>query len=164
MKLFKREKIKDVPGYEGVYAVTNTGRVWSYRRSKFLKTYKDAYGYLRAQFSVKYKRSSPKLHQLVAVAFITNPENKPQVNHRNSEKADCRVCNLEWCTARENMQHATDMCLNKIFKLSYDDKIIATQLRNKLGYKLTDLAIAFGVTPPAILYIANKYWPLDIYA
>lgn len=160
MQLNKDEKIKDVEGYEGLYAVTSLGRIWSYRRKKFIKTWPDAYGYLRVIFSIKNQQSIHKLHRLVGKAFIENPDNKPQINHKNGKKMDCEAKNLEWVTARENMQHAYDIGLNSCFKLSYDDKKLICKMYLKGNVKQTTIASMFEVTPPAINYIIYTYTPI----
>lgn len=160
MKLNRNERIKDVKGYEEFYAVTSLGRIWSHRRNKFIKTWHDAQGYLRVTFSVKNKQTSYKLHRLVGDAFIENPDNKPQINHKNGNKSDCRASNLEWVTARENMQHACDNGFNKCFKLSYDDKILACKLYNDFELKQNKIADMLRVSPPAIHYIIKHYSPL----
>jgi hypothetical protein len=162
MILDKYEKKKKAALYEGDYWITSKGKVWSSKRNKWLKIYTSVTGYKYVVLSRYGKTKNMKIHRLVAEAFIKNPHNKPCINHRNGKKDDNRACNLEWCTARENMQHATDMGLNKIFKLSYDDKIIATQLHHLKDFGQSELARSFGVTPAAIHYIVNEYWPLSI--
>jgi endonuclease YncB( thermonuclease family) len=62
-------------------------------------------GYLRVLVVKDGRRSQIALHRLVALAFVPNPENKPQVNHKNGTRADCRAENLEWCTNAENQRH-----------------------------------------------------------
>lgn len=102
---------RDVPGYEGLYQVSNKGRV------KSLHTYHGKYQkILRASTSKGYQqvillKNKVKcffVHRLVAQAFIPNPENKPTVNHINGIKSDNRVENLEWADGYEQMRHAID--------------------------------------------------------
>jgi hypothetical protein len=96
---------KDVPGYAGQYQVSNTGKVRNAKRGRELKPHTQGSGYKQTMLSVNGKRSHPLVHRLVAAAFIPNPENKPQINHKNGNKSDNRADNLEWCTMSENLQH-----------------------------------------------------------
>lgn len=160
MKLKRNERSKDVKGYEGIYAVTTDGRVWSYRRKIWLKQYDNSHGYMFVALSVQGKDIDKKVHRLTAEAFVDNPYNKPQVNHKNGIKSDCRASNLEWVTARENLQHASDMGLNKTFKLSRIEKELICKNHWELGIKKTVLAKIFNVSPPAIHYIIKVYSPL----
>jgi hypothetical protein len=159
IKLKRNECIKNVSGYEGLYAVTTLGRVWSYRRKKWLKPFPNSKGYLRVSLLYQGEESNPMLHRLVAEAFIPNIDGKPQVNHINGKKRDNRASNLEWCTARENMQHASDMGLSG-HKLSYEDKVIICQNYHSLAISKTKLAVMFSVTVPAICYIIKTYSPI----
>lgn len=90
-------------GYD--YLVSNTGRV---RRNGSSKDHsmRDANGYLRTDLYKDGKRISRGVHRLVAEAFIPNPDNKPEVNHKNGNKHDNSASNLEWVTQKENARHA----------------------------------------------------------
>jgi len=160
MELKKNENVKDVEGYEGYYAITSLGRIWSHRRKKYIKTHIDAQGYMRVTFTVKNKRASFKLHRLVGFSFVDNPLYKPQINHKNGNKTDCRACNLEWVTARENLQHACDIGLNSCFKLSYAEKMLICKYYSEDKLKQNKIASMFEVTPPAIHYIVHTYTPI----
>ena len=97
---------KDVVGYEGLYSVSNTGRVLSHIRDKELQPML-CRGYLRVHLCNHGKTKAVPIHRIVAMAFIANPENKPTVNHINENKQDNRVENLEWATVAENNNYGT---------------------------------------------------------
>lgn len=106
-----KEVWKPIEGYEGLYEVSNLGRVASlnYRRSKrrgILGGGKSAAGYPVVMVVKDGVQKLVYVHRLVAEAFIENPENKPQVNHKDGNKSNNRIDNLEWATGKENMAHA----------------------------------------------------------
>ena len=115
------EEWRDIPGYEGLYAVSDMGAVKSLARSinapkrgryftrnvkeRILK-HADGHGYKRVVLSKGGYKKGYAVHVLVAKAFIPNPENKPQVNHINGVRDDNRAENLEWVTQSENQIHS----------------------------------------------------------
>ena len=95
---------KDIPGYEGRYQVSNLGQIRG-PRGTLNKPFKNHGGYLVATLYNGQKQIRTGAHRLVAMAFIPNPENKPQINHRNGIRTDNRPENLEWVTCSENNLH-----------------------------------------------------------
>lgn len=98
---------KDVVGYEGLYKVSNFGNVYSVRSDKQLKHSKNRGGYLFVVLCTDGKPKQFKVHRLVAISFLTNPDNKPQVNHIDEDKTNNRLDNLEWVTAKENTNYGS---------------------------------------------------------
>jgi hypothetical protein len=91
---------KDIAGYEGHYMVSNTGKVYSYKRKKVLSP--STQGYHQVCLCKNGKVRSFHIHRLVAEAFIPNPENKPEVNHIDHNTDNNYADNLEWVTKFEN--------------------------------------------------------------
>jgi hypothetical protein len=113
-----KEIFKDVKGFEGLYQVSNLGRLRSLgnsqkRKCKIRKPFNTIRGYPYIRLHKKNKRTGSTIHRLVANAFIPNPENKATVNHINGIKTDNRVENLEWNTYKENVQHSLRTGLRK---------------------------------------------------
>lgn len=168
---------KDVKGYEGLYQVSNIGKVKSlhYNKEKILADRFDKKGYLSVRLFKNGKSKIFKTHRLVAQAFIPNPINKEQVNHINGVKSDNRVENLEWCTNYENCVHAH---LNGLVakpnphrcedaynsKLKVDDVIYIR--KNYVPYSKefnsTKLSKKFNVSTSLVLSIAKgERWKYD---
>lgn len=102
---------KDVVGYEGLYKVSNFGRIKSFplrsnHNGELIMKNQIITGYKVVSLCKNNKMKLVKVHRLVAIAFIDNPDNKPQVNHIDGNKLNNNVDNLEWVTAQENSIHA----------------------------------------------------------
>jgi hypothetical protein len=109
------EIFKDIEGYDGLYQVSNLGRVKSFNKNKKGKLLTPTFnrkGYTMVHLSGDVNKNIT-IHRLVAQAFLPNPENKPQVNHINGVKHDNRCENLEWNTPSENLLHAHRIGLAK---------------------------------------------------
>lgn len=99
---------KDIKGYEGKYQVSSEGRIWSIGSQKILKPVLQPNGYYRITLIAKNgKKVNESIHRLVALMFIPNEDNLPQVDHINEDKSDNRACNLRWVSAKENTNHGT---------------------------------------------------------
>ena len=106
---------KDIKGFEGLYQVSNLGRVKSFRKWKraqcpdeyFLKPYLSNNGYYQITLYDASRKKKFLIHRLVAEAFIPNPDNKEQVNHKDENTLNNCVENLEWCDARYNNNYGT---------------------------------------------------------
>ena len=109
---------RPIKDYEGLYEVSNLGRVSSldretidtigrkhYIKSRILKQGKDNHGYLVVALTKNGKSKTVRVHRLVAEAFIPNPENKPCIDHINTIRDDNRIENLRWATPKENMNN-----------------------------------------------------------
>lgn len=124
MNLLKGEIYKIIPNTEDCYAITNFGRVMSFPRPytnqfgtisytpfRILSSNIDRQGYEYVVISVYNKRYTYKVHRLVAISFIDNPDNLPNVNHKDENKLNNCVDNLEWRTAKYNTNYGT--CLTR---------------------------------------------------
>lgn len=116
------ELCKDVVGFEGLYSVNTNGIVKRISSQRALSPAKRN-GYKIITISGrKVLKKTLKIHRIVAEAFIPNPENKPYVNHKDGNKLNNSLHNLEWVTAKENMQHAYKTGLSKTVQQYIKDK------------------------------------------
>lgn len=123
--MLQTEIWKDIPEFKGYYQASNTGRirtverdVWNGKGYYKLNSHEMTYGlsekgYVVVHLSVNHQLFYRQVHRLVAEAFIPNPENKPQINHKDGNKQNNNVENLEWCTNAENQIHAYKLGLSK---------------------------------------------------
>ena len=108
--------MKDIKGYEGLYAITEDGQVWSYGYKRFLKPADNGHGYLCVGLTdLNGNRKLHKIHRLVAQTYIENPEGKPQVDHIDGCRTNNCVSNLRWTTGKENIGYTSFAGLPKCF-------------------------------------------------
>ena len=117
------EEWKNVIGYEGLYEVSNMGNVRNVRRNTLLKLSKTNYGYIQVHLYKNGIRTGFQVHRLVAEAFLSNPDNLPMINHKDEDKTNNSVDNLEWCDAKYNVNygHRTENAINTRVKNGYAD-------------------------------------------
>lgn len=168
------EEWKDISKHEIRYKVSNKGFVISkspiVTNKGFKSIRKEKYlhlnvikGYHTVRLYDKGKSKIFKVHRLVAEAFIPNPENKPEVNHKNGIKTDNRVENLEWCTSKENINHALANGLRKPLKgeqkintSKLTDKQVLEIRENKLNLTRHDLSVKYGVKYRTVCQVVNR--------
>lgn len=142
---------KDIPGCEGLYQVSSLGRIKSFNKSTkfhgaefhYLKPCISNRGYAQVTFYDKDKnRHKSTIHRLVATLFIDNPNNYPCINHKDENKQNNRVDNLEWCTYKHNNNYGTARMRTKITKsrpvsqYTLDGFWIATYMSAKIASDL----------------------------
>ena len=130
MKTITQETWKDVKGYEGLYQVSSLGKVKRIRfinkntsrpQEKVIKQKLRKDGYLEVALYKKGKGKSIQVHRLVAQAFLYNIDNKPAVNHKNGNKTDNKVTNLEWVTVSENAIHSSRVLQKNVKRINQYD-------------------------------------------
>ena len=122
--------MKQIKGLED-YLITLDGRVFSLKTMRFLKNITRPNGYVY----VKIGNKTYMAHRLVALTYIPNPENKPQVNHIDGIKTNNKLFNLEWNTQSENIKHSFDIGLRKISDaLRESGRVVAEKFGSKNGY------------------------------
>lgn len=105
--------MKDIKGFEGKYAITEDGQVWSYYKKDFMKPFLQKKGYLYINLYQEYERKSFAIHRLVAQTYLENPNNLPEVNHKDENKLNNNVNNLEWCNRSYNIHYGTAISRSK---------------------------------------------------
>lgn len=154
---FKMNNVKDIPNYEGLYAISLDGIVFSKPRNHWkggwIKPCVDKYGYQKIDLHKGINHIKRYfIHRLVAQTYIPNPENKPQVNHIDGDKQNNHVSNLEWCTASENQKHAvrTGLLIQRKGGNSPCAKKIINTTTSEIFLSITDAAKISGISRTAI--------------
>lgn len=146
-----KEIWKDIVGYEDLYQVSNLGNIKSkerivkngnrvfFKKEKILTPFLQKTGYLTITLLKDNKIKSHYIHRLVAIAFIKNDFDLEQVNHKDGNKRNNNVNNLEWCSRSENIKHAIknglfskDVVLNKISKMNKKKRKSILQIKNNV--------------------------------
>lgn len=137
------------------YAVSREGKVYSLKSSRFLKSFSDTSGYQYIECYEHGKKHKFAVHRLVALAFLDNPENKKEVNHKDGNKSNNHLSNLEWVTPSENCIHAERTGLRNNAKL---DDFTVHNICTKLceGFRVCDISSMFGIPRSYISDIKNK--------
>lgn len=108
-----KENYVPIKGFENLYGIDEDGNIFGYKRNKTVKQRLNKFGYCTIKLCKENKLYYFMVHRLVAQAFIPNPDNLPQVNHKDGNKLNNNVNNLEWCTQSYNMKHAYRLGLEK---------------------------------------------------
>lgn len=115
------EEWRDIKDFENLYQVSNLGRIKSIQRNGtkggIIAQFKTNNGYMKVNLHKNGNEYFMFVHRIVAVAFLPNQDNKPQINHKNGKKHDNRLVNLEWSTSAENLEHAIKNGLRHLKKV-----------------------------------------------
>ena len=175
MENIEKEIWNKIPGYDGIYEVSNYGRIKRLSRvinehvnkkrvlpEIILKQHLDSDGYLVIKLTNNLKSKNYFIHRLVAISFLPNKENKPQVNHKDGIKNNCNISNLEWCTLSENRIHAYSTGLQKgaVGEKQYNSKLKEYEVLEirKIGKNKTleEIASIYNVNFRTISNVLNR--------
>lgn len=166
IELLEGETIVPVKGFEKRFLITDHGRLFSingrHKGIKELKPAIDGPGYYITNLRMKPKNKYVRVHQLVGDHFVDNPDNKPQLNHKDDNKLNNHYLNLEWCTIAENIKHAVRTGLLDIkgekhhnSKLKDSDIQQIFNLRRQ-GFIMKDIGFIFSVSRRTIGDVLNR--------
>lgn len=144
---------KSIPGFD-IYEASNLGRIRSHGKRIIRSLLIDGYPRVDCYIS-KYSKKSIYVHRLVALAFIPNPENKPQVNHKDSNRKNNNVSNLEWVTHQENMIHARKSAVRKFKSRAKIDSDMVNSIRSS-NLSTRKLSVMHGVSRGTVYNIKNR--------
>ena len=152
----EKEIWKDVVDYEGLYKVSSFGRIWSVKTDRELNpSLSSGKRYFTVVLYKNKQRKSKLVHRLVAESFIENLYNKPYVNHKDGDKINNCLENLEWCTQLQNVQHAKSNGILTRGETAINSKLteaavvdIKEMIRN--GFSNKEIAEIFSVHPGTI--------------
>jgi hypothetical protein len=151
-----KEVWKEVAGYEGHYKVSNLGNVFSIKRNIILKPRLKALGYYDYCLSLKSKYKHIRIHRLVATHFIPNPDNLTDVHHKDEDKSNNKVTNLEWIDGGKH---------NKLHKASLTDADVlkVRQLRKSRGWGPLKISRKLGISKGIVANIIYEVCYKDIW-
>ena len=162
----EKEIWKDILGYEGLYQVSNSGKVksLSFNRTNKSRILKNAItrGYVHITLFFKNKRKVTRIHRLVGTHFVPNPENKPEINHKDGDKTNNNDWNLEWVTSYENSIHAIHTGLSSTFGENvHTSKLKSTDIpiifmRYNQGHRVVDIAKDYNISDTSIRDIIKR--------
>lgn len=164
----KNEVWVDIKGYEGLYMVSNMGRIKNKKNNIMILMIKN--GYCNILLYKNTIRKYLRVHRIVATHFIKNIYNKPYVNHLNNDRKDNRAVNLEWCTPKENSQHAALTGRLVGYKNKYNlknllidiKKIYETELIKPLIYNNISYNRRYSISSYGYIISHSKYRTKDI--
>lgn len=179
--MINEEEWKDIEGYEGRYQVSNCGRIRSFltkgvrnkvemydESSHIIKPILDTFGYHVVNLRKNNGMKGIKIHRLVAKAFIPNPNNLPQVNHKDGNKQNNNLDNLEWVTAKENIAHSFSTGLHMEgsdypITIIHKEKLHEVVGLRKLGLSFREIGEQFGVEKSTAANICRNKTYLKYY-
>jgi len=160
---------KDVEGYEGYYSVSNFGAIKSHKRKitrrngrsqtfneRICKQVNKGNNRVMVALFREGKADYRLVHRLVANAFISNPESKPQINHKDGNPLNNKLENLEWCTDKENMKHAIENGLNNRYVLDLEEEEEIIKKYNDSNDSVSSLSREYNVSRRTIKRIVNN--------
>lgn len=148
------ETFKDIVGYEGYYEISNLGNVrsTSYKGTRILKPSITKRGYLNVILCVNQRKEHKLVHRLVAEAFLENPNNFKTVNHKDENKLNNTVENLEWLSQENNNRYSNT-------KMLTEEQVRQIPIMIENGYTQLDIANSFNVSRRTIQFILNgEHW------
>lgn len=139
------EKFVEINEYNGIYEISSFGNVISnnFGKRKILKQSTMTSGYKMVVLKKDGKQKSFSIHRLMAIAFLPNENNLPQVNHKDGNKLNNDLSNLEWCTQSQNIQHMYDSGLKTYKPLHYKGKFGKEHNRSK-SVKCVETGVIYG--------------------
>lgn len=165
--------MKDVIDYEDLFSISITGELFSKRSNRFLKKTVGSNGYYTIATKIGGRSGKDicfKLHRLVAKAYIPNPLNLPEVNHKDGNKLNNNLDNLEWVSHKDNMAHASTLGLtnymprdNRVASTSYSKCILTENNVSEIcslyneGFTQEAIAESFSISRSAIYHILRKH-------
>lgn len=153
-------------GYEDKFLISNRGFIFNTHTKKIIATRKDPQGYIQADLTYNREQKTNRIHRLVALTFIPNPDSKPAVNHKDGDKNNNCLENLEWVTNKENTTHAYQKGLlkntgenNTQAKLTNQQVLEIRELKGKLSQ--SKIGHLYGISQTTVgLIHRNKTWRL----